>query len=456
MNRNHYQILLLKPGAVVSPPPSPPAASNIFTLKIEKDEIYPSRLHFTNTLDSTNPYRTKILLKEASPGIPAPKAWVTIEGRFIPNQIYLKKINNIDYRDKNAEASWTEIVKLFTQGNYIATNDVTMEFIDLGRHIKDAEEGWIIRGPRLKPSYGYTNPADILAHINLMPSAPTGVLNVAAAKASATGKISWIDDAELTGQFKTIDAEYIQLVNETDKIDKKLLLTFAEADKDKELPPALKTFSIYVTANPLGKLRKEVIDLNNTVNALRTTIISKAAENWDKGQAETQVKGYGALKEQYRIKSKEFRDTANAYIEPIEKFYADRYAAKIAAAAAAEEAKVARMSPAELAAYRAAAAIGGPKPPSIKFEGRPKAPVPGERDRIGEQLFELEVQRREKLNAFHSEKNPELKGRLEAELTAIIIRQRELTKEYHNLRGGTRKKRHHSYPLKHTFKNRRA
>jgi len=82
--------------------------------------------------------------------------------------------------------------------------------------------------------------------------------------------------------------------------------------------------------------------------------------------------------------------------------------------------------------------------------------VPGERDRIGEQLFELEVQRREKLNAFHSEKNPELKRRLEAELTAIIIRQRELTKEYHNLRGGTRKKRHHSYPLKHTFKNRRA
>ena len=157
INRNHYQILLPKTGAVVpAPPPSP--VSDTFTLKIEKGEIYPTRLHFTDTLDNINPYRTKILLKQESTGIPAPNGWAAIEKRFIPNQIYLRKINTMDYLTKNAEASWTEISKLFTPTNYIAINEVTMEFIDRGEHTSTNEANWVRRS-RPRDSYGYKNPA---------------------------------------------------------------------------------------------------------------------------------------------------------------------------------------------------------------------------------------------------------------------------------------------------------
>ena len=156
INRNHYQILLPKTGAVVpAPPPSP--VSDTFTLKIEKGEIYPTRLDFTDTLDNTNPYRTKILLKQESTGIPAPNGWAAIEKRFIPNQIYLRKINTMDYSNKTAEASWTEISKLIKE-NYMAINEIIIEFIDRGEHTSTNEANWVRRS-RPRDSYGYKNPA---------------------------------------------------------------------------------------------------------------------------------------------------------------------------------------------------------------------------------------------------------------------------------------------------------
>jgi hypothetical protein len=436
INRNHYQILLLKPGSVVPPPPPPPppASSDTFTLLIKAGEIYPP-LNFYNTLNSSIPYRTKIRTQLGQ----APEAYSAIKDRFIENRIYLDKVNNSSYANYDEQTSLKEIHKFFTpEPDFKAIADVKMEFVDIG-------ERKAIDETRL----------EVLKHNKEMIEVPSGVLNVAAAKASATGKISWIDDAELTGQFKTIDAEYIKLVNEIDRIDKKLIATFQKADLDNKLPQELKTFNIYVQTNPLKNLRKVVLDLNNTINTVRANIISKEAENWDKNEAGPHLKEYEQLNEQYTLKSKEFRDAANAYIEPIEKFYADRYAAEVAAAAAAEQAKVARMTPAELAAYKAAAAIGFAKPPNIGVEGRPKAPAPGERDRIAEQLLKLGDREREISRAIANEKNPEIQARLQEELGAIRKRQGELGKEYNNLRGGTRK-RHHSYPLKHTFKNRRA
>jgi len=434
IKRNHYQILLVKPGAVVPPPPPPPASSDRFTLLIKAGEIYPP-LNFYNTLNSSIPYRTKIRTQLGQ----APEAYSAIKDRFIENRIYLDKVNNSSYANYDEQTSLKEIYKLFTPDpDFKAIADVKMEFVDIG-------EGKAIDETRL----------EVLKHNKEMIEVPTGELDLAAAKAGAAGKISWIDDAELTGQFKKIDAEYIKLVNEIDRIDKKLIATFQKAELDNKLPQELKTFNIYVQTNPLRNLRKVVLDLNNTINEVRANIISKEAENWDKNEAEPHVKEYEQLNEQYTIKSKEFRDAANAYIEPIEKFYADRYAAEVAAAAAAEQAKVARMTPAELAAYKAAAAIGFAQPPSNESEGRPKVPAPGEKDRIGEQLLELRNREIEISNAISNEKNPEVQRRLQDELGAIRKRQRELGKEYYNLRGGTRK-RHHSYPLKHTFKNRRG
>jgi hypothetical protein len=219
-----------------------------------------------------------------------------------------------------------------------------------------------------------------------MAQPPYEILNVAAARAAAAGKIPWINDANLVDQFNKIQKEYDTLVRSVLALDDKLQATYKNTeDKTKgNVPENLKTYVPYVVTNPLKILREKVIKLNLEINELQKNITSETGKNLEKEAATKLIDGYKLKVEEYKSEVAKFTPMANAYIEPIEKFYQDKLIADVEAAAAREQEMLAKMTPEERAAYIAA----------------------------GVKRFEA-------------------KG------------------------GGTRK-RHHSYPLKHTFKNRRA
>ena len=227
---------------------------------------------------------------------------------------------------------------------------------------------------------------------------PTGGLNIAGAHAAAAEALEekkpWAENEELRKKYNKLFSEYDTLLTPTLALLDRLQKTYENTeDKTKgDIPENLKTYIPYVTKNPLKILKDKVIALNLEINGIQTSLTNDSGKKLGKIAAGKIVNTYEIKVKEFVAEVGKFTPMALAYIEPIEKIYQDKLLAEMEAAAAREQAKLAAMTPAELAAYRAKAALPGIQIPNLKL----------------------------------------------------------------NIHGGTRKKRHHSYPLKHSFKNRRV
>ena len=276
---------------------------------------------------------------------------------------------------------------------------------------------------------------------------PTEELNVAAAHAAAAGKKSWIDNNELVKRYTAFNKEYLaKLTSANEELDR-MNATF----KDLQKPGAIRVPSdiLDIFANASKKFKESTL-LTETINTQRKQLIEGGNnKSMDEATATTILnKLEKDLQEYLRIHG-EFVNLSQNFIREVDKkikaaanakrnadLAARRRAnpALVAAEEAAGNAEAAAYT-ANLKADEALAEVNKKKVQVARGEA-----TQAELEALAQKYNELRAEA-DRLKAVKEQKNKELN-----ELKALQPASR----------GGTRKKRHHSYPLKHTFKNRRA
>ena len=305
--------------------------------------------------------------------------------------------------------------------------------------------GVVLPPPPPPPPPPPFNPA--LAHNQGMVKPPTEELNVAAAHAAAAGKKSWIDNKELVKRYTTFDNDYkAKLRSANEELD-----SMNARFKDLQKPGAIRVPSdildIFATAS---KKFKESTLLTETINRQRSQLIEGGNnKSMDEATATTILnKLENDLQEYLRIRG-EFVNLSQNFIREVGvKIKAAENAKRNANIAARRLANPALVAAEDAAGNAEVAAYEANQKAEKKLEEVKKkqaevhrgAATQAELEALAQQYNEL-LAEANRLKAVKEQKNKELN-----ELKALQP----------TSRGGTRKKRHHSYPLKHTFKNRRA
>ena len=276
---------------------------------------------------------------------------------------------------------------------------------------------------------------------------PTEELNVAAAHAAAAGKKSWIDNNELVKRYTAFNKEYLaKLTSANEELDR-MNATF----KDLQKPGAIRVPSdiLDIFANASKKFKESTL-LTETINTQRKQLIEGGNnKSMDEATATTILnKLEKDLQEYLRIRG-EFVDLSQNFIREVdEKIKAAANAKRNADLAARRRANPALVAAEEAAGNAEAAAYTAnlKADEALAEVNKKKVQVArgeatqAELEALAQKYNELRAEA-DRLKAVKEQKNKELN-----ELKALQPASR----------GGTRKKRHHSYPLKHTFKNRRA
>jgi hypothetical protein len=275
-----------------------------------------------------------------------------------------------------------------------------------------------------------------------MQPAPTEVLNVAAAHAAAAGKKSWIDNNDLITRFNVFDKDYIAKLKNANELLDQMNATLRKPEIIRVPGDIL---DIFGTAS---RKFKETIPLTTTINTQRSQLIEggnnksmdEATATTILSKVENDLQEYNRIRAEFVTLAHNFIHEAGIKIRAAEnaKLYANAAARRRAnpALALAEDAA----TTAELAAFKANEKATEALAEVEKKRGqvaRGEA-TQAELEALAKKYNELRAEAT-RLNAVKDQKNKELEA-----LRALQPKS-----------GGTRK-RHHSYPLKHTFKNRRA